>query len=163
MQVTFELTQNDLSEAMIAHRNSRRVLRVFVAIALVMACWSISAAVRSRRLLDALPPVAFVAVTAWAWWALPHRQARRLLRTTKWMQGPQTILLDSAGVHWERDGGSSDTAWKNFIRYRESKSQFLPYTSPTGFNALPKRVLSSQQIVQVRSLLAESIAEPTRG
>jgi hypothetical protein len=57
----------------------------------------------------------------------------------------------------ERDGGSADIDWKNFLKWQESKTQFLLYTSPVAFNMIPKRVLTHEQISEVRLALSQNI------
>jgi len=66
--------------------------------------------------------------------------------------------MDATGVHWRWNGGASDVEWKNYIRYVESKRQFLLYLSPAAFNMVPKRALTSEQVSEFRTLLAQNIS-----
>lgn len=72
--------------------------------------------------------------------------------------GTQNRRIDrSGGVTWKWDGGNADVGWKNFLRWHESKTQFVIYTSPIMFNMIPKRALTSEQIFELRDLLANHV------
>jgi len=73
------------------------------------------------------------------------------------VQGPRTLMLSDKGVSSKWDGGASEVEWKTFLRWQECKTQFLLFTSPVMFNMIPKRVLTAEQICEVRKLLAEHI------
>ena len=47
--------------------------------------------------------------------------------------------------------------WTNFIRYLESKTLFLLYTSPACFNIVPKRALTPSETESFRGLLQEKM------
>ena len=49
------------------------------------------------------------------------------------------MTLDESGIHWRWTTGQADVEWTNFIRFLESKTVFLLYTSPACFNVVPKR------------------------
>ena len=69
------------------------------------------------------------------------------------------MLIDAEGVHWRWNGGSSDVAWKNYIRGLEGKDQFLLYTSPACFNIIPKRVLTQEGVLELQGLLKKNISD----
>jgi len=98
-------------------------------------------------------------VIAWVatLWILPRRTIRRQFLKQPGAHGPRTLLLDSTGVHWRWNGGSSDVEWKNYIRSVEGKNQILFYTSPACFNILPKRALAADQLDEIRVLLKQHV------
>jgi hypothetical protein len=67
------------------------------------------------------------------------------------------MTLDASGIHWRWKGGQADVEWTNFIRFLESKTLFLLYTSPACFNIVPKRALAPQETDSFRGLLKEKM------
>jgi YcxB-like protein len=90
-------------------------------------------------------------------WGSPWWAARNQFLKQPAAQGPRKVLLDLSGVHWRWNGGSADIEWKNFVRFQETKSQFLLYSSPACFNIIPKRAFTPDQIGSFRRLVAENL------
>jgi len=65
-----------------------------------------------------------------------------------------------AGIHLQWNGGSAETGWANYIRWLESDTELLLYTSPACFNILPKRSLLPEQLAEVRTRLSKNISSP---
>ncbi|HEV2698577.1 MAG TPA: YcxB family protein [Terriglobales bacterium] len=82
---------------------------------------------------------------------------KRTFRKQPGAHGPKRVTLDADGVHLRGDGGSSDVAWKNYIRWVEGKNQILLCFSPASFHILPKRALVPEQLVELRELLRQHI------
>jgi hypothetical protein len=164
MQISYELTQKDFTEAYSVHRNSKPwskwARRVYIWIAGLATAFILFVFLvhPSRQLAQGLIP--FFALTA-MWigvlWLLPWWLMRRQFRQQPGAHGPRTLTLDAAGVHWRWSGGSSDIEWKNYIRSAEGKNQVLFYTSPACFNIVPKRALAGEQLNELRSLLSQNI------
>ena len=164
MEISYELTEKDFSEALVAHRNrnafSRWFRRVFISVAILVAVlvligFAVKPSVEAARNL--LP--FFALVVAWfvVIWALPKWTMRRQFRNQPGAHGPRTVLLDSSGTHWHWNGGSADAEWKNYIRSVEGKNQILFYTSPACFNIVPKRALQTEQLGEIREMLRQNI------
>src|SRR5262245_34073634 len=145
MEVTYELTQRDFFDSFIAHRNrsafAKWTFRSIVAVVLILASAGLgSLAVHpNTQTLSSLAPLFGLAVM-WLdlMWGSPWGAARNQFLKQPAAQGPKKILLDSAGVYWRWNGGSADIEWKNFIRFQETKNQFLLYSSPACLNIVPK-------------------------
>jgi hypothetical protein len=73
-----------------------------------------------------------------------------------------TASLDSNGVNWQWDGGSSVTEWKTYIRWMETKNQILLCSSPVQCTIIPKLYLSPEQLAELPTLLTESIGAVLR-
>jgi hypothetical protein len=164
MEITYELTKQDFTEAYFAHRNrtafSKWSRRVFIWIlgllaTLVFVGFLIKPSVQAARNLA--PFFALVPMWIAILWLLPRWSMGRQFTRQPGAHGPRTLMLDASGAHWRWDGGSSDVEWKNYIRSVEGKNQILFYTSPACFNILPKRGLAPEQLAAVRSLLQENI------
>jgi hypothetical protein len=164
MQINYELTQKDFTEAYTAHRNSRPLRkwsrRLFVwIVGLATAILLFGFLVRpSWEMARGLMPF-FVLVTIWigVLWVLPSWMMRRQFLGQPGARGPRTLTLDAAGVHWRWNGGSSDVEWKNYIRSVEGKNLILFYTSPACFNIVPKRAIAAEQLDELRVLLKQQI------
>lgn len=164
MEVTYELNQKEFYDAFISHRNrsafSKWFFRIlvsmvflFLGVGLVMLVVHPDASTLSS-LVPIIGVAAFWAAILWAapWWG-----ARLQFNKQPAAQGPRTMFLDSGGVHWRWNGGSTDIEWKNFIRFLEAKNHFLLYSSPVSFNIVPKRALTADQVRELRTLLSESL------
>ena len=164
MQITYELTQKDFYEALIAHRNRNRftkwVYRLLVPIVFLQVGYCLVQVVLEpdwetvMPLFPLLGVAAFWAILIWfcPWWA-----ARNQFSKQPAAQGQKTMLLDDAGVHSKWSGGNSNVEWRTYIRWVESKGQFLIYPSPACFAIVPKRELTPEQIAEFRAQLAEHI------
>ena len=164
MQVSYELTQRDFTEAYTVHRNRKSwrkwARRTFVSIAgLFTAMVLFGFALKpSWGQAKALMPL-FVLVPMWVavLWLLPWWLMRRQFLQQPGAHGPRTLTLNASGASWKWNGGSSDIEWKNYIRYIEGKNQILFYTSPACFNILPKRGIAPEQLSELCGLLKQYI------
>lgn len=162
MEVTYQLTQRDFFDSFIAHRNRSVVRKWFLRIVVLtvfafLVIGLLGAILRPYpKVWSDLTPL-FVLAAFWIvlLWGSPWLAARRQFFGQPAAQGRRTLLLDSGGVHWRWDGGSSDADWKNYVRFLEGKNQFLIYTSPACFNILPKRALTAEQLSELRALFAQ--------
>jgi hypothetical protein len=169
MTLTYELVQRDFYEAFIAHRNrsawTKWFLR-FMVLVLILAIGSIVlGAVLVRDFHFAKNNAFSLLVLAVFWifflWGQPWLAAKNQFGKQPSAQGPRTMLLDGVGTHWKWNGGSADIEWKNFVRFHETKNQFLLYSSPACFNIIPKRALTADQINTFRKLVAENMLPVT--
>jgi hypothetical protein len=164
MQITYELTQKDFTEAYTAHRNGKPLSkwsrRLFIWIvgfmsAAILFGFLIKPSVQEAR---GLAPF-FALLVAWIaiLWILPWWSMRRQFLGQPGARGTRTLTLDTSGAHWRWNGGSSDVEWKNYIRSVEGKNQILLYTSPVCFNILPKRAILPELVDPLRELLKQNI------
>jgi hypothetical protein len=157
MQITYELTQKDFTEAYSVHRNSRPwskwARRAFICIASLGAAFVLfgfSVHPTRQQAQGLIPLFALVAVWIGVLWLLPKWIMRRQFQQQPGAHGPRTLTLDETGAHWRWSGGSSDVEWKNYIRSAEGKNQVLFYTSPACFNIVPKRAFAGEQLSDLR-------------
>ena len=171
MEITYELTQQDFYDSLIAHRNRStfrkwtfRLMVFFIFLVVASGLFTLilrphNAATRA----DLLPM--FIVAPLWGFvlWGGPRLSARSQYRKQPSAQGTRTLTTDPTGVHWRWSGGTSDVEWKSYMRYVESKSQFLLYLSPATFNMVPKRALTPEQLSEFRTVLAQNISPGRRG
>ena len=166
MQISFELNEKDFVQAYITHRERtpfgkwvNRILLWLVLLFMVSIIVGLILNIDGPRVAKEYLPLSCLAffwilvLEAWPHWAM-----KRQFRKQPGAHGPRTLTLDADGTHWRWDGGSSDVAWRNHICWVEGRSQILFYTSPTGFNMLPKRALQPTQLAQLRELLKQHIS-----
>lgn|ERR1041385_1659427 len=160
MQIEYQLTHRDFKEAFAAHRNRTPAKKwtIRILIILVLGIWAflLWGSLLAHNTKEMMP--FFVMAVLWIifmmvfrWWSI----RRQFLKQPR-VQGPLTLVLDSTGAQWRWNGGSANCSWKNYIRLVEGKSQILFYTSPASFSFLPKRVLTPEQLNELRTLLREN-------
>lgn len=165
MEVTYELTPRDFFDSLIAHRNRSALVkwsfRVIVSVVCLLAVLGLlQLALRpTAQTLSTFGPI-FALALMWValLWASPWWSSRKQFSKQPGAQGPRTMVLDAAGVHWRWNGGSADVEWKNYIRFLECKNEFLLYSSPAVFNVVPKRALTPEQTSELRDLFAQNIS-----
>jgi hypothetical protein len=163
MQIAYELTQEDFTQAYSVHRNRSTLTRWFWRIlfwiaglfaAVIVFGFLLKPSVQAAKAL--LPFFGLVAMWIIILRVLPRWTMRRQFLKQPGAHGPRTVLLDASGAHWRWNGGSSDVEWKNYIRSVEGKNQILFYTSPACFNILPKRAIGTEELGELRSLLNQN-------
>ena len=147
MQIDYELTQRDFIDSFAAHRNrkifSKWLTRLFMSFTIVLAAILVFGLIVKPNGQDAKTLMPYF-VLAFLWIGitrvLPRWNARKQFSKQPGAQGPRTVLMDATGVHWRWNGGSSDVAWKNYVRALEGKTLFffirLPFAS-TLFPSAP--------------------------
>lgn len=165
MQVTYSLEQKDFYHSLVAHRERTAILKwsyrllcgflfLLPGVGLV-----VFATDPHSKLATAIPLFVLAAIWAMLIWAAPWWSARSQYLQQPRAQGPRTMTLDGSGVHWQWKGGQADVQWTNFIRFLESKSVFLLYTSPACFNIVPKRAFAPEETKSFRDLLQEKVGD----
>jgi hypothetical protein len=169
MQVTYELTQRDFFESLIAHRDRNPIrkwlFRVVVSVGCVFTCiaFVLLFVDSSKQAISSLVPLlALGPIFLLLFWGRPWLAARTQFRKQPSAHGPRTVRLDDAAIHSQWDGGTSDVQWETFMRALESKTQFLLYPSPAYFFKVPKRALTPEQLAEFRALLALKIPSSKR-
>jgi YcxB-like protein len=164
MQIVYELSEKDFLGAYRAHRD-RNIFRKWGGRALIALIVTGVAALFFGALVEhsvsGLASFAQLLGILVMWilllWGLPRWSMRRQFRKQPGAHGSRTVILDGAGAHWRWDGGSSDVEWRNYIRWVEGMNQILFYTSPACFNILPKRALTAEELLELRTLLQQNV------
>ena len=164
MEIVYELSQNDFSEAFTAHRSKNSVMKwirtLIFWLVIVFASFMLYGSVKTHNTAALLP--FFFLVILWLIiirGIIPRWYMRRQYTKQPGTHGPRRVTLDDSGVHWRWNGGSSEVEWKNYIYSVEGPSQILFYTSPSCFNIVPKRALSPDQLNELRTVLVQHIRD----
>src|SRR5579864_1854718 len=157
MEIEYELTQTDFTEAFAAHRKRNSAAKGFLLVmfwmGIAFSSYVLYGAVRAHDTMRLLPLFFFLAIL----WIIvveifPRWNVRRQFSKQPGAHGPRRLMLDGSGIHWRWNGGSADVEWRNYIRSIEGANQILFYTSPSCFNILPKRALNPDQLSKLRTL-----------
>lgn len=168
MEIQYQLTERDFREAMFAHRKVRPFQRWFYRglIALVVVLLGFAALVLLgaaithdlKPAMNIIPLIGLIVAWAGLIWLVPPWMAKTQFRKQPAVQSARSVKVDDAGLRSSWDGGSAESAWKNYIGIFESKNEILLYTSPACFNILPKRALTPEQLEEFRTLAKENIS-----
>jgi hypothetical protein len=164
MQLSYQLTQRDFYESLIAHRNrsliTKWLIRLLVtALVLVTLGGSVLFATEGdTKILTNLGPL-FLLLILWAWfmWVSRWWVSRSLFLKQPAVRGTRTVVFDPTGVHHRWDGGSSDVEWKTYVRWHEASNVIMLYTSPLTWTIVPKRALDTAQLIELRALIADNM------
>jgi hypothetical protein len=84
-------------------------------------------------------------------WLLPRTMARKIiLRTVDWK-------IADEGVEIQSEVSSSRLRWEAFTKFREDRKVFLLYTQKSSAQFIPKRILSAEQIVDLREIMNKHV------
>jgi YcxB-like protein len=84
-------------------------------------------------------------------------QIRRELRRRPDLQGEIVLLLSPAGIEVTFATGKSQLQWRAYSKYKETAYLLVLTASSSGSRFNPKRVMSPQQLEEMRSLLRAQI------
>ena len=164
MEIQYRLKESDFRRALITHRRARPVGRWFLPIGVISLLITALVIVTNSigHKTDGTIPAILVAVyMVLCLWIAPYWTARSLFRKQPSARSIYTLVIDHSGIQSEWDGGSSNSLWKNYVRFLESEDAFLIYSAPILFRILPKRAFSTEQCEEFRSLAAQHIP-PTK-
>jgi YcxB-like protein len=75
---------------------------------------------------------------------------RRTYRKHRALHRPYTFAWSESGLTITSESGEWKVAWSDYLKWDENAQIFLLYQAPRLFNMLPKRVLTPEQIVDLR-------------
>jgi len=91
-------------------------------------------------------------------YALPPIQIRRELRRRPDLQGEIVLILSPVGIEVSFTTGKSQLQWRAYNKYKETAHLFVLTASSTSSRFIPKRVMSPQQLEELRGLLRAQIS-----
>ena len=84
-------------------------------------------------------------------WLLPRAMTwRTILRTVEWK-------LTDEGVEIQSEVSSTRIRWEAFIKSREDQKVFLLYVQKNSAQFIPKRVLSAEQLGELRDIVSRHV------
>jgi hypothetical protein len=88
---------------------------------------------------------------------VPRFQIRRAMRRNPSMEGEIVLRLNDEGIEAIFSTGKSQLQWRAYTKYKETAHLFALCMSPGRSMSIPKRVMSPQQVEELRGLLSERI------
>ena len=79
---------------------------------------------------------------------------RRTYRKHKALHRPYTYSWSETGLAITSSSGEWHVAWSDYLKWDENALVFILYQAPRLFNIFPKRVLTPEQIVDLRQCAA---------
>lgn len=164
MEFSYEITQDDFFRGIMLHHRrvtfKNWVLRSLAAVLLLVIAGGVLVVVTDpSRFTEFLPLFLtgiFIAVlfpvTCWL-------GANSQFRKQPTAQVPKSVALDANGIYFKDELAASSIAWAAFTRWFEGETLFTVYGSPVYFYIIPKRGLREDQVVELRSILAQHIAK----
>jgi len=167
MTLQFQFTLEDYRNAFQAHLKkgasfwTRMMLKLCTVGGTIMLLIVILFLVTGQRSANVfLPPLLVGAL--WVWLGMGGTymvSARNQFAKNPALREPRRLEIDDAGIKTDAGIASSQTSWKAYLRFVESKDAFLLYTSPACFNIIPKRVLQPQQVDELREVLNRNVGK----
>ena len=158
MQLTFKLTRRDFYDAVVAHRNKTFRKWVYLSLALsnfALGIYSFAESTEASVVVRSMPIILIAVFWAYVFWGHPWLSARKQYLKQPAAQSRRTVTFDEAGTHQRWNGSSTDVTWSNYTRLLESERSLLLFSSPVCCSLIPKRVLTPEQIAELRKLFEE--------
>ncbi len=169
LNISWESTYEDFKAAQSLHRRSQVsfILSYYIVPIICGVLWILSfiaAAKNQPSKLTALLSwtIGSTVYSIWVWIARTYsfRKAYRNCWPTNAKQKRNTLTFSDDGVDCvTSEVGSSHLLWNAFSRVREDKRIFVLNTSKTRWLAIPKRVMTDEQLSELKSLCSAHIRE----
>ena len=151
MEIRYTLTREDVSHASRASSSSSWSMFLFVLLLAVMFLVGIIL-INLEYVLAGWIWLAVSAMIGLAVYEAPLFQARRALEANPVARGEIVCPLDDTGIAVTFLMGHGFREWRAFSKYGETTHLFLLFDSPRRIcTFLPKRVMSPQEIAELRS------------
>jgi len=105
--------------------------------------------------------LAMAALLGFAPWSIPRYLARRFL-SRKSAESETTFQFQDEGVSITGSIGTAQLKWRAFSKFEETDRMFFLHFRSGRFNSVPKRVMSPEQIAELRNILKLRIGAARR-
>jgi hypothetical protein len=92
-----------------------------------------------------------------ATYEIPRIQVRRAMAHNPSAQGEITFVFTEDGVATVFPTGESRLSWRAFTKFKETDYMFLIFFSRYRYNYVPKRVMSPDQVEELRGILKSRV------
>jgi YcxB-like protein len=156
MELTYKLTNEDITNML--HASSRPLWALVLFALLLAGMFAVGIYLLGHDLAE----------VGWFWlaisaslgivvYAVPPIQIRRELRRRPDLQGEIILRLSPEGIEITFATGKSQLQWRAYSKYKETAHLFVLTASSSGSRFIPKRVMSPQQLEEMRALLRAQI------
>lgn len=163
MRIDYEISEGDFMKAQrlgikqsrsVFNRWAFSVVPVFGLVLLICIAFSVVQHGFSANLLPGL----IVPLGTLSFPFLITLKIRRLYVSSRNLHGPLSLDATDEGMHFQGPTFSSQVSWSYYSRFCEDENSFLIFQNQRLFNLIPKRHLSSEQIVELRGLFTSHIS-----
>jgi len=129
----------------------------------VAAAWVVIASWGERSpeaiVVSLLPYVLICVFWIFIFSQMQRNAGKNLMKTDPSVLGPQERTIDAVGYHSRGNGVGLDVPWHAMLRASETDAFFLFFYTKLCVYYLPKRVLSPEQIREVRGLTRAALGD----
>ena len=112
----------------------------------------------AQAVLSGLPWVILLAFWAWLiYFGAPAWAARQIERRYPAFAGQQVRTLSHDGLRWISPGSTQEYQWSAVYRVVETDEFVLIFVTTQAAQFIPKRLITPEQLLQLRALLAEAL------
>lgn len=104
--------------------------------------------------------IGFAVVIAWPFFQYfvgAANFARKAYAAQKTLQHPMTVSWSAEGFRSIAQQGDWNIAWGDYLKWAENDKVILLYQGPRLFNMLPKRVLTTAQVDDIRQIVGANV------
>lgn len=83
--------------------------------------------------------------------------ARKAYAAQKTLQHPMTVSWSAEGFRSIAQQGDWNIAWGDYLKWAEDDKVILLYQGPRLFNMLPKRILTTAQVDDIRQYVGANV------
>jgi len=146
-----KFTPEDFKQGFRLHTRCMRPQMLFVPVLLI---WIVFKTVSSGKTTETFYAqcVVGVAVMYWFYFILPKRSEKNA-KTNLYVENKSILSVDTERLSIQCLNDEKMILWTDIEKWRENKNTILLYPSNNQFLTIPKRILKTKQIEEIRSLL----------
>jgi hypothetical protein len=156
MELRYTVTDDDVLEVLRSSSRPRWALVLFALLLVIMVAFGIFLIDFDIVVGGTLFLVASLALGVKVYVAEPIR-IRRAMRRRSHIRGENVLVLNDDGVESTFATGKTQLQWRAYSKYNETTQFFVLHLSSTQSTFIPKRVMSPQQMVELRTMLSAQI------
>lgn len=158
LSLNYYITQDDFVAAQRAHQRRNTWGKVQYGVGMVLLGWFLLLALFSliftpRVWMNYTLPL----LLAGAYLYIYYFAHRLSYRKNAGLFSEVAVEIGGEGVHVLTAHSESTVPWSSYRRWVESEKVFLLYMGERTFNIIPKRILSVEQLEELRKLLTEKV------
>ena len=156
MHISFQLTKDDLQEALGKHGGLG--MKVRSAVGFFMVAMTVLFLFLKQASWGAIVPGAIGCLFI----CLPRLQTRQAIKNGGRILDPVETTISAVGIESANSVATTNLSWGAFIRDVETKNLFLVYPSRQMLHIYPKRAFAPEEIETFRGMLEEHLGAATK-
>lgn len=158
MEVQYQCNLDDYDEAVKAHRPVQVKLGALVILLmLVVAAEAVLGKLGFRQETITLVGLVLISASVLLTAVLRPFLVRKGFQDHPNFGREQVLRIDEDGFHSKNEVQQSDTHWRAYLGWRETRNLFVLYLGKSLFQVIPKRAFSSEELGDLRQLLQNKL------